>query len=49
MTEMKAHQTEEYKLWQQFKIANKTIQEVIRAIKKRLYNFNAEWKDGQNF
>src|SRR3990167_4201700 len=43
MTEMKARQTEEYKTWRQFQIANKTIVEVIRSIKKRLLNFNLEW------
>ena len=49
MVDMKAHQTDEYKAWQQFRIANKTIQEVIRSIKKRLANLNVEYQSGNNF
>lgn len=49
MVDMKSKQTEEYKQWQQFRIANKTIQEVIRSIKKRLANLNTEYQSGGNF
>jgi len=49
MVDMKCKQTEEYKLWQQMRIARKTIEEVIRAIQKRLANLNTEYMSGQNF
>ena len=49
MVDMKARQTDEYRNWQQFRIANKTIQEVIRSIKKRLASFNVEYQSGQNY
>lgn len=49
MVDMKAHQTEEYKSWQQMRIARKTIEEVIRAIKKRLANLQMEYHEGGNF
>lgn len=49
MVDMKCKQTEEYRQWQQFRIANKTIQEVIRSIKKRLANLNVEYQSGGNF
>jgi|TARA_Y100000310_G_C20669163_1_gene809306 hypothetical protein len=49
MVDMKSKQTDEYKTWQQFRIANKTIQEVIRSIKKRLASLNNEYHSGQNY
>ena len=49
MVEMKAKQTDEYRTWQQFRIANKTICEVIRSIKKRLANLNVEYQSGGNY
>lgn len=49
MTEMKAKQTEEYKSYKQMYIANKTLQEVIRAIKKKLANLETERREGQNY
>ena len=49
MVEMKAKQTEEYRQWQEMRIANKCIQEVIRSIKKRLANLNTEYQVGQQY
>ncbi len=49
MVEMKAKQTEEYRLWQKMRIRNKTIIELIRSIKKRLQNLNITYSEGQNY
>lgn len=49
MVDMKSKQTDEYRHWQQFRIANKTITEVIRSIKKRLANLNTEYREGTNY
>ena len=49
MAEAKAHQTEEYRSWQQMRIANKTILETIRALKKKLANLQSEFQSGQNY
>jgi len=49
MAEAKAKQTEEYRSWQQMRIANKTILETIRALKKKLQNLQAEFQSGQNY
>jgi len=49
MVDMKAHQTDEYRTWQQMRIANKTILQTIQSIKKRLANLNMEYHSGQNY
>ncbi len=49
MVDMKAHQTDEYRTWQQFRIANKTIIQTIQSIKKRLANLQMEYHSGQNY
>ena len=49
LTDAKAKQTPEYKEWQRMKIANRTVLECIRALKKRLQNLSDELKSGQNY
>jgi len=49
MTDMMAKGTDEYKQWQRYRIINKTIQECIRSLKKRLANMNIEFQSGQNY
>ena len=41
--------TQEYRDMQIAKITNKTIIEVIRALKKKLANLNIEFQSGQNY
>ena len=49
LAEAKAKQTEEYKNWKQAVIANKTILETIRSLKKKLQNLSDERLSGQNY
>ena len=41
--------TEEYKLWQQTRIANKTTQECIKSLKKKLAQMNFEYQSGVSY
>ena len=47
--DMEAMLTPEYKLKEQAAIANKTILECIRSLKKKLATLNAEYQSGQNY
>ena len=47
--DMEAMLTDEYKLKEQAQIANKTILECIRSLKKKLATLNAEFQSGQNY
>jgi len=49
LAEMKAKQTPEYRVWQEMRIANKTIIQTIQALKKRLANLSVEYNVGQNY
>ena len=49
MAEAKAKQTEEYKLYKQAQIANKTIQQTIMALKKKLTNLQFEYSSGVSY
>jgi hypothetical protein len=47
--DMEAMLTPEYKLKEQAMIANRTILETIRALKKKLQNLSDEYKSAQNY
>lgn len=47
--DMKIKLTDEYKSMRQAQIANKTILECIRSLKKKLQNLSDEFKSGQNY
>jgi hypothetical protein len=47
--ENKGKQTGEYRTWKKMVIANKTLIEVIRSLKKKLANLNIEFQSGQNY
>ena len=47
--DMKAKQTQEYRIWKQAVINNRTIQETIRALKKKLDNLQFEFSQGQHY
>lgn len=49
LAEVKAKQTQEYRNYKQAQIANKTILETIRSLKKKLQNLNSEFQSGQNY
>ena len=49
LTDMKALQTEEYRLWQTMKNTQKCLIECIRSLKKKLANMADEFKSGQNY
>jgi len=49
LVDAKAKQTEEYRQWKKAQIANKTILETIRALKKKLRNLEMEYQSGQNY
>jgi hypothetical protein len=47
--DMRAKLTEEYKLMRRAQIANKTILECIRSLKKKLGAMQTEYGEGQNY
>ncbi len=47
--DMQAKLTPEYKEWKRAVIANKTILETIRSLKKKLTNLEGELRSGQNY
>jgi len=49
MADAKAKQTDEYRAYKQMQIANKTILETIRSLKKKLANLQMEFSEGQNY
>ena len=48
-TDMKALQTDEYRLWQKMKNTQKCLIECIRSLKKKLANMKDEFDSGQNY
>ena len=47
--EMRAKATTEWREWQRARNTNKTILEVIRAIKRKLKNLEITFHEGQNY
>lgn len=47
--DMKVKQTEEYQLWQEMRIANKTLIQTIMSLKKKLQHLTEEYRSGQNY
>lgn len=49
LADSKAKQTSEYQAYKQAQIANKTIQQTIMALKKKLNSLIVEYQNGQNY
>jgi hypothetical protein len=49
MADAKTKQTDEYRMWKEMQIANKTILQTIMALKKKLLSLNQEYLSGQNY